>query len=162
MNKGVYIIIFLVMCVISIVSVGMSVYLYTRQGNPTSGSNSKLNDDAAMLAVIGTAIVLPDEKPTIISVTDREKLQDQEFFKKALNGDKVVIYEGIRRIFLYRPSVQKIIDIAPLIFTKDEQATPSARAVSTPSPTIVPQLTPQATSSSMIGVEERGNFELER
>lgn len=152
MNKGVFILIFLLLCIVSVVSVGVSIYLYTNQNKAIVGQQNKLGDDEAMLAVIGTAIMLPEEKPTIISVTDREKLQDQEFFKKALNGDKVVIYEGIRRIFLYRPSLNKIIDIAPLVYN---QPTPKSLSA-TPSPT------KQATSSASVGAEEQGNFRLDQ
>ncbi len=161
MNKGLFLIMFVILCLVSVVSVGVSIYLYTNQNKTVSVATPKADDDATMLAVIGTAIVLPEETPTIISVTDREKLQDQEFFKKAQNGDKVVIYEGIRRIFLYRPTLQKIIDIAPLVFTKDVQATQSAaRASVVQTPTATPLPTQQASSSGTLGVEEQGNFQL--
>jgi hypothetical protein len=64
---------------------------------------------------IGSVLILPDnEVPTIATVTDREKLAGQAFFQKAENGDKVIIYRESGKAFLYRPSMQKVVDVATL------------------------------------------------
>jgi hypothetical protein len=55
-----------------------------------------------------------DEDPTIASVVDTTKLADQPFFKKAQNGDKVLMYAQAKRAILYRPSTNKIIEVAPI------------------------------------------------
>jgi hypothetical protein len=59
-------------------------------------------------------MVLPDEQPTLASVTDKSKLSDQPFFQKAENGDKILIFVQSRKAILYRPSIKKIIDVAPI------------------------------------------------
>ena len=41
---------------------------------------------------VGSKILLPEEAPQIATVTDKTKLADQPFFKKAENGDKILIF----------------------------------------------------------------------
>jgi hypothetical protein len=66
-----------------------------------------------------------DEEPTVATVTDREKLKDQEFFRNSQNGDKILIYVKARKAILYRPSANRIIDFAPLTL----DSTPAQNAV---------------------------------
>lgn len=72
-----------------------------------------------ILATIAKFMQLPEEKPSIVTITDRDKLQNQEFFQKAENGDKIIIYETAKRVLLYRPSTRKVIDVAPLVYNQD-------------------------------------------
>lgn len=51
-----------------------------------------------------------DELPVIATVKDIEKLNDQVFFSRAQNGDKLLIYNKARRAILYRPHSNKIIE----------------------------------------------------
>ncbi len=59
--------------------------------------------------------------PTMATVTEKEKLQQQEFFQKAENGDKVLIYLSEGKAILYRPSTGKVIDVAPIRQTETPQ-----------------------------------------
>ncbi len=59
--------------------------------------------------------------PTMATVTEKEKLQQQEFFQKAENGDKVLIYLTEGKAILYRPSTGKVIDVAPVRQTESPQ-----------------------------------------
>lgn len=67
--------------------------------------------DEAVMEQLSSMIVLPEELPSIATVTDKEKLGDQPFFQGAENGDKVIIYQGAKRAYLFRPSERKIIDM---------------------------------------------------
>ncbi len=170
MKKSVVIIVFSLLSIVAIASLGVAIYSYSQvQSTKKTASSGAAGDDKKMLEAIASAMVLPSEAPTIITVTDREKLQDQEFFKKAQNGDKVVIYESIRRIFLFRPSINKIVDVAPLVFNEQQpvsQPAPtsadSTKSAQTVTPTIPKaQTQPEASSAAgSIGAEEQGNFEL--
>ena len=78
---------------------------------------------------VGKLMALPDENPTVATVTDVEKLKDQQFFANAANGDIVLFYASLKKAILYRPSLNKIIDVSILtLASKDQTATPSAQA----------------------------------
>ena len=60
-------------------------------------------------------ILLPsDEKPTIATVKDVQKLKTQPFFKDAQDGDKVFIYTKSRKAILYRPDTKMIVNVQPI------------------------------------------------
>lgn len=57
---------------------------------------------------------LPDEEPTIATVHDLSQLQGQAFFSSAEEGDMVLIFVAAKKTVLYRPSSNKIINVAAL------------------------------------------------
>lgn len=72
-------------------------------------------ENKTLLQKVGALIVLPaDEQPTVATVTDLEKLKGQPFFAQAQLGDKVLIYTAAKKAILYRPTENKIIELAPL------------------------------------------------
>ena len=78
--------------------------------NPTLAAEEETK---ALIEKVGKLIALPtDESPTIATVSDKAKLQDQAFFAKAENADKVLIYTNQKKAILYRPSLHKIIDFS--------------------------------------------------
>jgi hypothetical protein len=68
------------------------------------------NEIAEITREVSGLIELPNEQPTLATVTDKNKLEKQPFFEKAENGDKVLIYLSSRKALLYRPSTKKIVD----------------------------------------------------
>lgn len=98
-------------------STGAAVYFYLNyqqiKTNPNISSdleNKNITDNVKKL------IDLPlNETPSVATVTDREKLKSQDFFKKSENGDKILIFNESKKAVLYRPSVNKIIEYASLI-----------------------------------------------
>jgi uncharacterized protein YpmB len=58
-------------------------------------------------------LVSTNETPTVATVSDPDKLKDQAFFSESQKGDKVLIFTQSGKAVLYRPSIDKIIAIAP-------------------------------------------------
>jgi len=62
---------------------------------------------------VGRLIELPEGTPQIATVTDAATLKEnQPFFDKAQNGDQVLVFQT--EAILYRPSLNKIINVAPV------------------------------------------------
>ena len=96
--------------------------------NPTATSASEVKE---ITEKVGVLIELPKgEEPTVATVSDKNKLKDQAFFKNAENGDKVLIYTKAKKAILYRPSTNKIIEVAPVNLG---EGTPSAAPAASPS-----------------------------
>lgn len=77
---------------------------------------------AALTKEVGRLILLPDEQPTVATVTDKEKLSQNAFFQRAENGDKVLLYTQARKAYLYRPQTKQLIEVSPLNVSGDGQA----------------------------------------
>lgn len=87
--------------------------------NPNLASEKEA---VALSLKVGVLIELPaSETPTIATVSDQDKLKDQPFFQKSVNGDKVLIFTQGKKAILYRPSSNKIIEVASLNIGESEQ-----------------------------------------
>lgn len=76
-----------------------------------SPENSK-QEVQSLLAKVGKLMELPkDEEPTVATIVDKEKLKGQKFFEAADNDDKVIIFVKSQKAILYRPSINKVIDV---------------------------------------------------
>lgn len=146
-----------IVVILSIVIGSSGTYLYMR--NKPGSQNSVLaakQEVSTILRQVGKIIDLPtNESPTVATVSDVGKLKGQEFFKKAKNGDKVLIYTNNRKAILYRPSQNRIIEVAP-ISLQNNQVSPTPIGISnavSPKPTITIQapirkvITPIVTNS---------------
>lgn len=78
------------------------------------GKSENLNDPLTVKSKVAKHFVLPaDEEPALATITDKNKI-NTPFLKKAENGDKMLIYQEAKRIILYRPSLDRIIDVGPV------------------------------------------------
>lgn len=112
-------------------------YLYMQYSNLKADPAKEAKAEATELAMqVGKLIVLPDEQPTVATVTDVEKLKDQPFFAKAQNGNKVLIYTQAKKAILFDPIANKIIEVAPINIgdSTKAQAKPAPAPAPTPAP----------------------------
>lgn len=80
-----------------------------------------------LVAKVAKHVLLPsDETPTVLSVTDREKLSGQAFFANAANGDQVLIFEKAKKAFLYSTDRDIVLEIGPVNFGSTASAQPVA------------------------------------
>lgn len=92
-----------------------TVFMYLQYSGLKADPTKEAQAEAVKLATqVGKLIVLPDEAPTVATVTDVEKLKDQPFFANAKNGHKVLIYTGAKKAILFDPVNNKIIEVAPI------------------------------------------------
>lgn len=128
---------------VAIIAVAASIYFYVQWHqaqqllkNPSLVAQQQTDQ---LIAQVSKLIEFPkNEVPTIATVSDVSKLKNQAFFQDAKNGDKVLIYTNARKAILYRPSENKIIDVAPInLGTVEATTTPSV----TPKPTVKPTIT---------------------
>jgi len=140
-------------------SLGTAGYFYQQykeiKDNPNKVSTDEIN---SLTVVISKFMDLPiDEIPTLATVTDKEKLTDQDFFKKSENGDKILIYANAKKAILYRPLTEKIIEVAPLLIGSGSQEEtpiemPEETLTETPeeTPTETSEETPTETSEETL------------
>ena len=96
---------------------GYYFYKYDQLKKKPAESVQKAQEAAVKQIVkdVGDRVELPkDEQPTIYTVEDKTKLAGQEFFAKAENGDKALIYSAAKIAILYRPSTKKVINVGPI------------------------------------------------
>lgn len=78
----------------------------------------------AFVSTLSKLMELPkDETPTVATISDKEKLASQAFFKMAENGDVLFAYTTAMKAILYRPSTNKIINVAPISINQPQNLT---------------------------------------
>lgn len=74
-----------------------------------------------LITQVGKLMVLPEGEPTVATVVDAEALaKEQEFFKDAKNGDKVLIYKD--KAILFNVSEGRIVNVGPVFSTNPTSA----------------------------------------
>lgn len=103
------------------IGAGIGVYSYmTNESSAPSPSTETpaMTTEKQTLSIIERVekhIVLPEgEEPTIATVSDPSKLAEQRFFANAKVGDVVLIYAQARKAYLYDPSIDKLLEVAPI------------------------------------------------
>ncbi|HYM65091.1 MAG TPA: hypothetical protein VES68_01230 [Candidatus Sulfotelmatobacter sp.] len=111
---------------------GLYFYFQYKNGNQLlTGNSNTLQEQQSLIEKVGNLIVLPlNENPQIATVSDKTKLKDQAFFANAENGDKVLIYNSAGEAILYRPSINKIIAVAPINTITSQQSPNSSSSAS--------------------------------
>ena len=97
-----------VLVIASIFTIGG--YYFATKTSSVAEDNQKMLEET--IADVSKLMVLPqDETPTLATVTDIKKLEGQPFFANAKEGDKVLIYTNNKKVILYSPSMNKIIEV---------------------------------------------------
>lgn len=70
----------------------------------------------AIVQKVQKHMLLPgDESPGLVTVVDKSKIVDIPFLQhSAENGDKLLVYTKARKAILYRPSIDRVVDVGPV------------------------------------------------
>jgi cytoskeletal protein RodZ len=80
-----------------------------------SSSSSAQTETQSTIDKVSKLVVLPaGEPPTLATVSNASRLKNQQFFARAQDGDKLLIYSKSGLGILYRPSTNKIISYSPI------------------------------------------------
>lgn len=107
-------------------SVGWGIYSYMeleKVRNPEFAEQQAEQENQALLNKVGKLMELPDGEAVVATVSDKTKLEDQPFFAKAENGDKVLIFSESSMAIIYRESTDKIINSGPIAITSSDSLT---------------------------------------
>lgn len=64
-----------------------------------------------IIAKLQPVIELPNEQPNLSTVLDTTKLTNPTLKQRARNGDVLIIYKSAKRLIIYRPSSDKVVDM---------------------------------------------------
>jgi hypothetical protein len=110
-----------IILIIAIVAFGWSFISYQNAKqeiayltDPEAKEELNQQEIAQVVAKVGRLMVLPeDEEPVVATITDAAALSEQqEFFKGATDGDKVVIYKS--KAVIYNPERNLIVNVGPV------------------------------------------------
>ena len=121
LNK--YKIIIILLTILFLISAFTSLLFYRRfkqmqkksSEQPVPNRSLRLSDKPPLLSEIEKLLVLPEEKPNILNVSDLDNLIEQPFFTGAKPTDIVLLYKQEKKAILYDPVAKQIINIGPLI-----------------------------------------------
>ena len=93
-----------------------TVYFYNKyrvaETSPQTTNAQVQQEVTSTIGEVGKLMLLPDENPTVATINDITQLKNQPFFANAMDGDKVLIYGVAGEAIIYRPSINRIVEVA--------------------------------------------------
>ena len=128
----------IVLVIVAVIGSCSAYYFYNKYKSLNSDATVEAKKESdRLVGLLGKLIELPaGETPTIATITDKEKLKDQPFFTQAQNRDILFAYTTAMKAILYRPSSNKIINVAPISINQPQTLTGAAQK---PAPTPAPK-----------------------
>lgn len=116
-----------VLLIVAMVAIGFGGYFYYQLHNLQKNKGAEAAKEAKdLLGKVAKLYLIPlEEDPTVATVSDPEALKDQSFFTSSQKGDKVLIFSKAGKAVLYRPTIDKIIEIAPINNKKNDTPPPA-------------------------------------
>jgi len=88
-----------------------SYFAFVRQSPIVNAPGSNNGD---LLSTVSRHYILPtDEVPAQATITDQSKVSSA-FQGKAKNGDRLLIYQKNKQAVIYRPSVDRVVNVVPV------------------------------------------------
>jgi hypothetical protein len=102
--------------IVVIAALAFGAYSYYRLSHVKSDTeiSTKVGVDDLITRLSQLYLVPNGEVPTIATVTDPEKIKEKAMFISVEVGDKVFLFTNAGKAVLYRPSLDKIVDIVSI------------------------------------------------
>jgi predicted alpha/beta-hydrolase family hydrolase len=108
--------IYLLALIISVIIFAAGSGIYYFYNNYHSAAKNSSQEVSRVVAAVGKLMELPaGETPFLATVMSKDDLQSQAFFKNAEKGDKLLVYAKAMKAILYRPKVNKVIEVEPIV-----------------------------------------------
>ena len=127
-----------ILTILLVVALGGLGYYYEKYNavtkDPSTIAKEKAEDakkktDAVVKKISDLMILSNTDNAVLATITDKSKLAGQKFFDVAENGDELVLFPNMMKAVIYRPSINKIIDVGP--FNPNAGATSTTTASNT-------------------------------
>ena len=125
--------ILLIVVIVALLAAGVVGYYFwshdTFDRSSTTVANGKdLTEDDIddVIEAVSKHIILPqDEEPVAAKIIDvDELLTTQPFYRGAINGDILLIYQTSAKAILYSPSRDMLVNVGPIIVDENADAIP--------------------------------------
>lgn len=103
----------IVIIFVTIIALSFGGYFYYKLNKfQNTPKDLKEKEASSLVEMISSHYLFPvNESPTIATVSDPEALKTGSPFIGAMKGDKVFIFSQTGKAILYRPSIDKIVEI---------------------------------------------------
>ena len=119
--------------IVVVVSVGFGSYFFYQfqkvKNSPTLQAQIEVTDIVAKVAKL--YLIPTGEEPSLATVSDPQALKSQSFFEGAQRGDSILIFTKAKKIVLYRSSINKIIAIAPISESQNNETSAPEKTTET-------------------------------
>lgn len=111
--------------IILLAVIGVLVWKYQQvKGDDASTKNQETS--ARIIQKVSSLYLVPtNEEPTVALIQDKQKLGNQDFFKKAKNGDYLLIYQKDKIALVYREENNKLVNVGPVNLDSNNQEQPT-------------------------------------
>jgi hypothetical protein len=106
--------------IVLIIAAAYGGYAYSNRQSEKNNPNLVADREISeVVSKVAKLMELPkDEKPAMITVIDKSKLGNEAFFAEAQNGDRVLVYGVARKVIIYRPETDKIIEATTFVLPR--------------------------------------------
>lgn len=75
---------------------------------------AKKSEESALMTKVGKLLSLPNEKPIISTIQNKEDFKNETFYSKIETGDKLIVYLNADQSIFYRPSSNTVTMLLPV------------------------------------------------
>jgi len=102
-----------VIIVLLLAVIGVLFWKFQQTTADDTGKNKETSK--RIIAAVSQLYFVPtNEEPTVALIQDKSKLGNQEFFKKAHDGDYLLIYQKSKIALIYRENDDKLVNVGPI------------------------------------------------